>query len=165
MRLFIGAECSRERGDEIFSQRRVRENMFTMKLKRVPVILLIMACCVLSCSDEAYDPIEFKIVCVGGDFEGYYIVDGGSLKAIENPIGVGSNTFQFEKEIDELDYLEISATIESNKNASITIKIYRDDEKVKEATLSVDEDDDNRTLELDYDYGEENEGSEETTVK
>lgn len=136
--------------------------MFTMKLKRLPVILLFIACCVLSCSDEAYDPIDFKIICVGGEFEGYYIVDGGSLTAIDNPVGVGTNTFQFEKEIDELDYLEISATIEANKSASITIKIYRDDVKVKEASLSVAEDDDNRTLELDYDYGEENESSEST---
>lgn len=122
------------------------------------LLILLLSALLISCDDVGFDPIKFKIICVGANFNGYYIVDGGSTKPIDSTDTetLSGNTYQYEKEIKELDFLEISATIEGTDSASITIKIYRDKIRVKETTMDVAQDEINRTLKLDYEYGEEN---------
>ena len=122
------------------------------------LLILLLHALLISCDDVGFDPIKFKIICVGANFNGYYIVDGGSTKPIDSTDTetLSGNTYQYEKEIKELDFLEISATIEGTDSASITIKIYRDNIRVKETTMDVAQDEINRTLKLDYEYGEEN---------
>lgn len=122
------------------------------------LLILLLHALLISCDDVGFDPIKFKIICVGANFNGYYIVDGGSTKPIDSTDTetLSGNTYQYEKEIKELDFLEISATIEGTDSASITIKIYRDKIRVKETTMDVAQDEINRTLKLDYEYGEEN---------
>ena len=122
------------------------------------LLILLLHALLISCDDVGFDPIKFKIICVGANFNGYYIVDGGSTKPIDSTDTeiLSANTYQYEKEIKELDFLEISATIEGTDSASITIKIYRDNIRVKETTMDVAQDEINRTLKLDYEYGEEN---------
>jgi hypothetical protein len=136
--------------------------MKTFKIISILFIHLLSAL-LISCDDIEYDPIKFKIICVGANFNGYYIVDGGSTKSFDSTDTeiLSSNTYQYEREIKELDFIEISATIEGTSSASITIKIYRDKIRVKETTMDVAQDETNRTLKLDYEYGEEN--TEEST--
>ncbi len=136
-----------------------------MKTYKIISILLIhlFSAFLISCEDMEYDPIKFKIICVGANFNGYYIVDGGTTRPIDSTDTeiLSSNTYQYEREIKELDFLEISATIEGTDSASITIKIYRDKIRVKETTMDVAQDEINRTLKIDYEYGEES--TEEST--
>jgi hypothetical protein len=122
------------------------------------ILIYLLSALLISCDDVGFDPIKFKIVCVNANFNGYYIVDGGSIKPIDSADTetLSGNTYWYEREIKELDFLEISATIEGTGSASITIKIYRDKIRVKETTMDVAQDEVNRTLKLDYEYGEEN---------
>lgn len=122
------------------------------------ILIHLLSALLISCDNVEFDPIKFKIICTGANFNGHYIVDGGPTKTFDSTDTeiLSANTYQYEKEIKELDFLEISATIEGTDSASITIKIYRDKIRVKETTMDVVKDATNRTLKLDYEYGEEN---------
>ena len=138
-------------------------------MKRLTLLLVIaFISAFISCSDDK-DTIKFKVLCTGTtnpDFTGFYIVNGGSTTNI-TAVQVGGSTYEFEKEIKDLDYLEVVAT-KSKDDSSLTIKVYRDDIRVKEASLDANypSSDPESTLRLDYQYGEEeqSEESEETTT-
>ena len=127
-----------------------------MKLKKMWLFLfIIMVITIIACSEDK-TKIKFKIICTGSStsnsFTGYYIADGGdTISFSANP--------EYDKELENIDFLEISAT-KSQPDAAITIKIYRDDTRVKYSNLDANYKSDGtnvqNTLTLDYHVGEEN---------
>ena len=122
-------------------------------------ILLTLTPLILSCSEDQ-DPIKFKVTCTGGNFSGYYIVDGGATNTFEGTL-IENEIHEFEKEIEDIDTLEVSAT-KIDPQPLLEIRIYRDSTKVKEISIESNEtisgsDDYKYTVLLDYEYGEEEE--------
>jgi len=88
-------------------------------------------------------------------FDGYYIIDGDSIgyfSATENAY----DTAMYEKEIDDVEYLEVSATTRQDAT-SIEIKVYRDDKKVKSSQTNIEDPFEPTILNLEYSIGEEDE--------
>ena len=133
--------------------------MYVITKRCLFICLFLITLCTVSCSDDA-DVIKFKVICTGvggGDFNGYYIVDGDdTIGLTDGIVPIDSNCKQYEKELDDMDDLRISAS-RVDKRDQLEILVYRDDSNVKEATLdpSPNEDYPTMTLILTYEYGEE----------
>lgn len=131
------------------------------------VIVLIVFCSFFAACSEDEDPIKFSVLSTGGNFTGYFKIDGGATSTFEGEI-IDNNIYEFELKIKELDYLEIVAC----KNApsqSLEVKIYRDEVKVKSGNIEPNQQDSDDEyiycLSLDYEYGEEEDDSTETTTE
>lgn len=119
------------------------------------VLAILISCTLLtfiSCEDE---PIKIKLMVISTvkGFNGYYIVNGNTLvpfSATENSYGIAL----FEQEIEDVDYLEVSATTIDGAT-SIEIKVYRDNKKVKSSQKTIEDPYNSYTLNFEYSYGEE----------
>ncbi|MBN2042045.1 MAG: hypothetical protein JW864_18560 [Spirochaetes bacterium] len=125
-------------------------------INKICLAVLLIFSFLPACSEEE-EPVKISVIGTGGNFEGHYKVDGGRTVTFSGE-NIGYSQYEYEVEIDELDYIEVTA-IKSTPSQTLEIKIYKDDVKVKSAQLSSnyqDSDDEFVTmLELDYEYGEE----------
>ncbi len=132
--------------------------MFFNKKRRwgLPVILFILMFFIPACEEDIKDPISFKIIA-GGPISGTYIVDNSSIITFDSSTTPAEFTIEngfyiYEKEFDELDYLEINA-FRDNNTYLLQIKIYKDNNKVKESVLDIGNS--LNYIIIDYVYGEE----------
>ncbi|MBN2400858.1 MAG: hypothetical protein JXN64_00515 [Spirochaetes bacterium] len=129
-----------------------------MKRHRLFIIFFLLTFLFrFSCSDEELDEIKFYVKSTEGNFTGgTYKRNGGTTVAF-NGIGIGSNVYEYELELDDVDYLEVSAR-KVTEDQSVEIRIYRDGVKVKSDKLEPYEQSGTTylyDLNLDYEYGEE----------
>jgi hypothetical protein len=128
-------------------------------------IIIIFSFFIPACS-EVDDEIKLLVLC-DGPFEGTYIYNSDSPVGFgesseENPYHQTGNSYYFQKTFSDLDSIDVDAT-RYYCTDSLKIKIYREDEKVKEEVLDAESDDDcDNSLNLTYEYGEE-EDDEDTT--
>ncbi|MBP8988546.1 MAG: hypothetical protein KBG92_12155 [Spirochaetes bacterium] len=123
-------------------------------LKHFIACLFLIPVLMLSCSDEGIT-IKLMVVSNVKGFSGYYIVNGDTIdyfSATENAYGIA----MYEKEIDDVEYLEVSATTKQDAT-SIEIKVYRDDKKVKSSQTNIEDPFQPTILNLEYSIGEEDE--------
>ncbi|MFH0974211.1 MAG: hypothetical protein V1874_00340 [Spirochaetota bacterium] len=132
------------------------------------IIIIIFSLIRMSCGEDKKDEIKMLVIC-DGPFEGTFIYNsdtpvgfGGS--STENPYHQTGNSYYFQKTFDDLDSIEVDATRDECTD-SLKIKIYRDDEKIKEESLSADSDDDcsDNSLSLTYTYDEEEDDDDSTS--
>jgi hypothetical protein len=132
------------------------------------IIIIIFSLIRMSCGEDKKDEIKMLVIC-DGLFEGIYIYNsetpvgfGGS--STENPYHQTGSSYYFQKKFDDMDSIEVDATREECTD-SLKIKIYRDDEKVKEEVLEADSDDScsDNSLNLTYTYDEEEDDNTTTT--
>jgi len=111
-----------------------------MKLKFTSIASVALVLCIgafTSCFDEAEEEkFTVKVICSGSTFNGYIMPDNEGIAAFSGT-DIGSSTFYYEAVYEGLNSLFVSATIPGTVNASMNIFIYREDNKVKEASLSV----------------------------
>ncbi|MEJ5361440.1 MAG: hypothetical protein WBK20_00820 [Spirochaetota bacterium] len=129
------------------------------KLKQLILLILLSITLIpfISCADE---PVKIKLMVISTvkGFNGYYIVNGDTpvpFSATEDAYGIAL----FEKEIEDVDYLEVSATTVDGAT-SIEIKVYKDNKKVKSSQKTIEDPYDSYTLNFEYSPGEEEENSE-----
>jgi len=125
------------------------------------IILLLFTCgTLISCQDEP-DKIKLMVISTVKGFHGYYIVNGGSINtfsATEDAYGIAV----YEKELEDVDYLEVSATTEDGAT-SIEIKVYRNNKKVKSSQKTIEDPYDSYTLDFEYTLGEEESSTKESS--
>ena len=129
-------------------------NVKLRSLKHFIACLFLIPVLMLSCSDEGIT-IKLMVVSNVKGFSGYYIVNGDTIdyfSATENAYGIA----MYEKEIDDVEYLEVSATTRQDAT-SIEIKVYRDDKKVKSSQTNIEDPFEPTILNLEYSIGEEDE--------
>ena len=129
-------------------------NVKLRRLKHFIACLFLIPVLMLSCSDEGIT-IKLMVVSNVKGFSGYYIVNGDTIdyfSATENAY----DTAMYEKEIDDVEYLEVSATTKQDAT-SIEIKVYRDDKKVKSSQTNIEDPFQPTILNLEYSIGEEDE--------
>ena len=129
-------------------------NVKLRSLKHFIACLFLIPVLMLSCSDEGIT-IKLMVVSNVKGFSGYYIVNGDTIdyfSATENAYGIA----MYEKEIDDVEYLEVSATTKQDAT-SIEIKVYRDDKKVKSSQTNIEYPFETKILNLEYSIGEEDE--------
>ncbi len=129
-------------------------NVKLRSLKHFIACLFLIPVLMLSCSDEGIT-IKLMVVSNVKGFSGYYIVNGDTIdyfSATENAYGIA----MYEKEIDDVEYLEVSATTKQDAT-SIEIKVYRDDKKVKSSQTNIEDPFQPTILNLEYSIGEEDE--------
>lgn len=125
------------------------------------IALIFISCTFIyftACEDE---PIKIKLMVISTvkGFNGYYIVNGNTLvpfSATEDSYGIAL----YEKEIEDVDYLEVSATTIDGAT-SIEIKVYKDNKKVKSSQKTIEDPYNSYTLNFEYEIGEEEEESSE----
>lgn len=128
-------------------------------IKRLLLIILIAVTLIpfIACEDE---PVKIKLMVISTvkGFNGYYIANGDTpvpFSATEDAYGIAL----YEKEIEDVDYLEVSATTLDGAT-SIEIKVYRDNKKVKSSQKTIEDPYNSYTLNFEYSLGEEEESSE-----
>lgn len=129
------------------------------KRKIVISLLFIFVLSFINCDPDDKDPITFYVVAVGGGFTGTYNVNA------KDPISFSvssddlvNNSVYYKQELTDVDFLEIDATTDGNAS-SIQIKIYRDTKRVKIKTEDDIDDGVEKSIQLDYEYGDEEETS------
>gem|GEM_PF-1027154 len=122
---------------------------FVNKFK-LHLLLLLVFPALTGCA-QLVDEIQFKVMSTGAGFTGYYIVDSREPKYFEDDSNVSGN-FSYSKNAGELKFIEINA---QNKVGalSVTIKVYRNDVKVKE--IALDAITGTKNLNLTYKFREE----------
>ncbi len=106
------------------------------------LILLLTAPLFISCNDDKTEPYNLLVVGNGGDFTGYYILlyNGESkIKGFNGDQGEGdeASLYQYEKEIDEIDKIDVYVT-RLVSTTSLSVKIYKYDKEVAEEYLAGD---------------------------
>jgi hypothetical protein len=125
-------------------------------LKTLAISIAIAASIILpSCDATPDEPVDFKVISSDPAFTGYYIVDGEEIKGFDTPQSTGS-IYYIDKTVNNIKSLEISASRADN-TYSLEIRVYRDDKKVKSASLTTGSS--TNTLELYYEFGEEESSS------
>ncbi len=132
--------------------------LHNLKQLIVSILISITLLPFISCADE---PVKIKLMVISTveGFNGYYIVNGETpvpFEATEDAYGIAL----FEKEIKDVDYLEVSATTEDGAT-SIEIKVYKDNKKVKSSQKTIEDPYDSYTLNFEYSSEEEGEESSE----
>ncbi|MDH7553524.1 MAG: hypothetical protein QHH74_07705 [Spirochaetota bacterium] len=127
-------------------------------VKRLLLVILIAVTLItfIACEDE---PVKIKLMVISTvkGFTGYYIVNGDTpvpFSATEDAYGIAL----FEKEIEDVDYLEVSATTFDGAT-SIEIKVYSDNKKVKSSQKTIEDPYNSYTLNFEYSLGEEEQES------
>ncbi len=119
---------------------------------RATLYIILCTLAIAGCSDIPKDPISFKIINTS-DFTAYYIVNDGGIVTVNPPdIVIDNGIYYYEKKIDDLDMIEISAT-SATAATTLRILVYRNGDKVKEESKTTSTSD--LTLTVDYAYGEE----------
>ncbi len=126
--------------------------MNRLKLPLTFLVLFLMSSCSDLPRDMLVDDIKINVITFGAGFSGYYIVDGDGSKNFESNILTGGFS-TYNRNIEILDSLVVAVTTYTGAT-SVEIKIYRNEELVKEnsqtgLTGPV-------TLNLSYKYNEEN---------
>lgn len=106
----------------------------------------------IQCDYDFIDPVDLKVIATQASFDGYYTVDGGDINYFTGGI-LTNGISSYEVTIDSMQTLELQLTTRTGSN-SITIQVYRNENKVKELVQS----DLNQptTVNFTYQYGEEN---------
>ncbi len=118
------------------------------------ITTLIAICSFTTCSDEG-SSIKLLVIVHSKGFSGYYLKNGDEIKHFGIEDGE-LDTFeigQYEEEIEDVDYLEISVTTNIGAT-SASIKIYKDNNKMKEESITGLDTGMSHTLTMDYEYGE-----------
>ncbi|MCX8123214.1 MAG: hypothetical protein N3F66_03510 [Spirochaetes bacterium] len=126
----------------------MKQSIFKKLILAIFILLTLIH--IVACEDE---PIKIKLMVVSTakGFHGYYIVNGGTLtpfSATEDAYGIAL----YEKEIEDVEYLEVSATTEDGAT-SIEIKIYKDNKKVKSSQKTIEDPYNSYTLNFEYEMG------------
>lgn len=94
--------------------------------------------------------IELKVISLGSNFSGYYIVDGGSINNIN---GTGTDPYAFENNVKMDTSIHVHA---STGGTSIEVLIFENGDLVK----SAQDNSENPSITLDYSFDEGSGGSE-----
>ena len=117
------------------------------------ILLILTFSLFLSCNDDP-DEYKLKVICIDSQISGFYVVDAGSTQTFTGTM-ILNNTYEFEREFEDIETLEVTATKEKG-DASLSIKIYKNQRIVKEKTLGSDDTSDPELdLQLVYEDGEE----------
>ncbi|HON77057.1 MAG TPA: hypothetical protein PK544_01080 [Spirochaetota bacterium] len=124
-----------------------------MKYIKIYVLLIaVVFSCLAGCSDVA-DEIKVRIISNGANFTGWYDVDG-DIHYITGGAAT-SNVYALELTLEDIEDVEFDV-ITSNGSYSLSIVVYRNDEKVKSSsTTSSLTTGDTLHLNLTYALGEE----------
>ncbi len=126
-----------------------------MKLIRYMAIFILVVLPVslmTGCSAEGTS-IRLLVIVNSNEFSGYYIKNGDEIKNFGDTTADAYNMYQYEEDIENVDYLEVSVTAEAGAT-SASIKIYKDNEKVKDESITGLDTGYPHTITLDYEYGE-----------
>jgi hypothetical protein len=123
-------------------------------MKRIILIIAVFLSIYLcSCSDTAENPLRFKIICLNSNFNGFYIVDGGTTTGIATT-DMQNATWEVDIEVVVDDLLEITTVIpkptDQNTTVTLEIKVYQNGVKLEER--SVDYTYNSTKLSYDYQY-------------
>jgi len=118
------------------------------------ITILIAISSFTTCSDEG-SSIKLLVIVHSKGFSGYYLKNGDKIKhfGIDDAELDSFNIGQYEEEIEDVDYLEISVTTNIGAT-SASIKIYKDNNKLKEESITGLDTSISHTLTMDYEYGE-----------
>jgi len=105
--------------------------MFQKHLKKtIQKALIVISLLLISSCANLEEEIGFKVISQSAGFTGYYIADGGSIVNFSDSQNVGGSA-SHEVSAGQIRNLEVNATSKTGA-ISLTIKIYRNDVKVKE---------------------------------
>ncbi len=116
--------------------------------------ILIAIASFTTCSDEG-SSIKLLVIVHSKGFSGYYLKNGDEIKhfGLEDDELDTFEIGQYEEEIENVDYLEISVTVNAGATAA-SIKIYKDKQKIKEESITGLDTLIPHTITMDYEYGE-----------
>ncbi len=134
------------------------KKMFRYSIKTISGMTLLAALLSASCSNTGNE-IRVVIICNGSPFSGYYIEDT-NISYFTNDTVSGSVysreiTFKDLSADDEIEF-DVSTT---DPAYSLTVIVYRDDEKVKSGSSTSSTASSNLYLNLTYKVGEEDSSS------
>lgn len=138
-----------------------------MKCNRLLSIIAIALCIFATpnCDEENKDPIKIRIFCYSSEasagFAGWYIKNGESPQffTVTSPQG---SVYYLEIVLEDVDDVEIEV-ITLQASSSLAIKIYKDDEKVKEVSQDASSYPTIIRLNTTYTYGESSDDSSSTS--
>lgn len=100
----------------------------------VCTLLITLSALVTGCemdADENEDYYNFKVISAGGNFEGYYIINGTDEGTFSGSSMSGSTVYySFQKNLSSPTSVLVSATALSTSASSIEIYIYQNSELV-----------------------------------
>jgi len=131
-------------------------------LKNFFILMCIMMSPILLTSCDQDEDIKYtiKIIATGGDFTGWYTIDGGDYKEITTADTTdGTSYYTYSKDInDNINYISIHVDGETSSTTYVLIEIYEDDELVASASDSYDSSEDAVVaVNLTYDPDDEDE--------
>jgi len=116
------------------------------------ILVVLPVSLMTGCSAEGTS-IRLLVIVNSNEFSGYYIKNGDEIKNFGDTTADAYNMYQYEEDIENVDYLEVSVTAEAGAT-SASIKIYKDNEKVKDESITGLDTGYPHTITLDYEYGE-----------
>ena len=117
------------------------------------LLTLLVMLFAFSCGEEDKDPVTVRVFSYGSSFSGWYVLNGDSPEFFTEEIIKDSGINYFEKTLDDLDEVEVEVTSD-DPVSSMAIRIYQDDEKVKEVSQESTYEKVIMRLNLSYTYGE-----------
>lgn len=134
-----------------------------MKMKKTLSLLIVFTLIffISSCDDEEKDPVKIRIFCYSTEanagFAGWYMQNGESPQFFTVTTPQGS-VYYFEIVLEDLEEVEIEV-ITLQASSSLAIKIYKDNDKVKEVSQDASSYPTIIRLNTTYTYGESTETS------
>jgi hypothetical protein len=116
------------------------------------ILILSIVFLIPQCNAEGTKITLWVITSYEG-FTGYYIKNGEKKENFQVTTVDTYNQATMEAEIEDVDYLEISVTTNIGAT-SASIKIYKDNNKMKEESITGLDTSISHTLTMDYKYGE-----------
>ncbi len=131
--------------------------------RKISLPLVLLAAIIPSACTDAGDEIKVKIIANGSDFSGYYVngtdITNFSSDTISGSVYSREITFSSLSSGDEVEF-DVSTMDEAY---SLTIIVYRNDEKVKSGSSTSSTASSSLYLNLTYTVGEENSSSDDSS--